>query len=124
MTGSFPSVKEENILALVQFAQLTTSSELCSVKTTKHDVLIPSGETNPEQTPNLSVDKVPVLFEPNPEQSWPTSLEIPETMTNITGGCSSHVDIQVTRNTCTQQPLAMELLDMLLFLCPSPKGTI
>lgn len=45
LTASLPSVKPENILALVQFIQSNAASELCSVKTTKRDVLIPSGKT-------------------------------------------------------------------------------
>ena len=71
----------------------------CSVRTTKHDVVISSGETvNIACRANARSSrsgKRPVLFEPSPEQSWPTGLEIPENLTSITGGSSSRVNIQV-----------------------------
>ena len=37
-----------------------------------------------ERTPDTN--KIPVLFEPDPEQSWPTGLDIPENLTSIAGG--------------------------------------
>ena len=99
MTSSFPTVKQENISALVQFIKSTTDSDICSVRTTKHDVVIPSGETVNiacrANTRSSRSGKRPVLFEPSPEQSWPTGLDIPENLTSITGGSSSRVNIQV-----------------------------
>ena len=99
MKSSFPTVKQENISALVQFIKSTTDSDICSVRTTKHDVVIPSGETVNiacrANTRSSSSGKRPVLFEPSPEQSWPTGLEIPENLTSITGGSSSRANIQV-----------------------------
>ena len=99
MKSSFPTVKQENISALVQFVKSTTDSDICSVRTTKHDVVIPSGETVNiacrANTRSSRSGKRPVLFEPSPEQSWSTGLDIPENLTSITGGSSSRVNIQV-----------------------------
>ena len=99
MKSSFPTVKQENITALVQFIQTTTGSDICSVKTTKRDIVIPSGETVKitcrANTRSSRGNEIPVLFEPDPEQSWPTGLDIPENLTSIAGGSSSRVNIQV-----------------------------
>ena len=66
MKSSFPTVKQENITALVQFIQTTTDSDICSVKTTKRDVVIPSGETVKitcrANTRSIRGNKIPVLF--------------------------------------------------------------
>ena len=66
MKSSFPTIKQENITALVQFIQTTTDSDICSVKTTKHDVIIQSGEmvriTCKANTRSRRGNKIPVFF--------------------------------------------------------------
>ena len=93
------TVEQENIAALVQFIQTATDSDICSVKTTKRDAVIPSGEkvkiTCRANTRCSRGNKIPVLFKPDPEQSWPTGLDIPENLTSIAGGSLSRVNIQV-----------------------------
>ena len=97
--STLQTVKQENITALVQFIQTATDSDICSVKTTKRDVVIPSGETVKitcrANTRSSRGNKISVLFEPDPEQSWPTGLETPESLTSIGGGSSSRVNIQI-----------------------------
>ena len=49
-----------------------------------------------ERTPDpAEAIKYQFFFEPDPEQSWPTGLDIPENLTSIAGGSSSRVNIQV-----------------------------
>ena len=97
--SSFPTVEQGNITALIEFIQSVTDSDICSVKTIKQDIVIPSGETRSitcrANTRSSSGNKIPALFEPNPEQSWPTGLEVLENLTSISGGSSSRVNIQV-----------------------------
>ena len=103
MAASFSTVKPNNIETLVEFMKSNQHSELCSVKTIKHDVLIPKGKTMSvtcrANTRSNKTSKLPVLFEPDPEQPWPTGLDINETLTNINGGVSSRVVIQVRNST-------------------------
>jgi hypothetical protein len=99
MRSSFPTVKQENITALLQFILSETDGDICSVKTTKNDITIPGGATIHiscrANSRTSRGSKIRVLFEPNPEQAWPTGLEIPDNLTSITSGNSSRVDIQV-----------------------------
>ena len=82
---------------------ISKQSELCLVKTIKHDVLIPKGNTVGVtcrvNTKSNTTNKPPVLFEPDPTQPWPTGLEVVETLTNISRGASSRVVIQVINST-------------------------
>lgn len=76
---SFPGVCYEKIQSLVNFMQAPSLEQLCAVKTIQKDVVIPSKTT-------LSVKcrantepvewRMPVLFEPSTEQSWPSGLRI------------------------------------------------
>ena len=83
LAKSFKQSDSKNINALVNFVQSSREPDLCAVKTSKKDVLIPKGQaariscrvnTGPVET------KIPVLFEPNEFENWPTGLEIPETL--------------------------------------------
>ncbi|CAB4033267.1 Hypothetical predicted protein [Paramuricea clavata] len=69
----------------------------------EHDVLIPQGKTVSvtcrANTRSNAASKLPVLFESDPEQPWPTCLEIEETLTNINSGFSSRVVIQARNST-------------------------
>ena len=73
------------------------SSDLCSVKTSKRDTLIPRGETKvvPCQTKiNATPGKSP-LFEPDFEPLLMSDLEVNQTPLNVPGGASCKVGIQV-----------------------------
>lgn len=45
MTASFSTVESKNVETLVELIQSNDSSEMCLVKRTKYDVLIPKGKT-------------------------------------------------------------------------------
>ena len=63
----FPTTKPSNVEALVNFIQLTSEQDLCSVKTSKRDVVIPKGKCLkiPCRVNLGPVDQlIPVLFEP------------------------------------------------------------
>ena len=102
MMASFPTVDSKNIKTRVELIKTNECSELCLVKTIKH-VLIPRGKTVSvtcrANTWSNAASKLPVLFEPDPEQPWPTGLEIEETLTNINSGISSRVVIQARNST-------------------------
>ena len=72
MAASFPTVDSKNIKTLVELIKTNECSELCLVKTIKHDVLIPQGKTVSvtcrANTRSNAASKLPVLFEPDPEQ--------------------------------------------------------
>ena len=78
MTATFPTVDSKNIKTLVKLIKTNECSELCLVKTIKHDVLIPQGKTVSvtcgANTRSNAASKLPVLFEPASEQPWPTQV--------------------------------------------------
>ena len=45
LCSSFPHAKQENVEALITLIRTTSPSELCSVKVTKGDVVVPKNET-------------------------------------------------------------------------------
>ena len=59
--------------ALVQFIKTEQPSELCMLKTTKRDIVIPQGQTV-RVSCHVNVgpleERLPVLVEPNPECHW------------------------------------------------------
>ena len=88
MTASFPDIESKDIKALVEPIKSNEHSELCLVKTVKHDVLIPKGNTVSvtcrANTRSNTTSKLLVLFEP---------------LTNISSGASSRLVIQVRNST-------------------------
>ena len=82
-------VGRKNVEALVEFIIAEKPGDLSVLKTTKKDVVIP-----PKQSVRISChvnvgpieDKLPVLFEPNPDWPWADGLEIPETLTTVSRG--------------------------------------
>ena len=102
LCSSFPNAKQENVEALITLIRTTTPSELCSLKVTKRDVVVPKNETVVETCSakvGLTESRLPVLFEPDIESPWPSGLEVPETLVTLRGGTSSRVAIRVTNNT-------------------------
>jgi len=101
LSSSLPNAKQENVKALIGLIRTNTPSELCSVKVTKRDVVVPKNETvavTCSVNTGPTESRLPVLFEPDVESPWPSGLEVPETLVTIRGGASSRVKIQV-RNT-------------------------
>lgn len=96
LTTSLPSAKQENVKALIGLIRTNISSELCRVKVTKKDVVVPKNET---VSTGPTESRLPELFEPDVELPWPTGLEVPETLVTLRGGTSSHIGIQVKNTT-------------------------
>ena len=96
--ASFPDIRCEKIQSLVNFIQAPSTEQLCFVKTIKQDVVIPQKTTvSVKCRANTGpVEKrIPVLFEPNSEQSWPSGLEISEELLTIPHGSSCRLQINV-----------------------------
>jgi len=99
---SLPDAKQENVEPLINFIRTSSPNELCSVKVTKRNVVIPKNET---VVVTCSVNtgpiesRLPVLFEPDIESLWPPGLVISETSVNLKGGASSHAVIQMANTT-------------------------
>ena len=74
LNSSLPNAKQESVKALIGLIRTNTPSELCSVKVTKRDVVVPKNET---VAVTCSVNtgpvesRLPVLFEPDVESPWP-----------------------------------------------------
>ena len=96
--ASFPDIRCEKIQSLVNFIQAPSPEQLCFVKTIKQDVVIPQKTTvSVKCRANTGpVEKrIPVLFEPNSEQSWPSGLEISKELLTIPHGSSCRLQINV-----------------------------
>ena len=112
LSSSFVGVDRGNIEALVDFIRAEKRTELSEIMTTKKDTVIP-----PNQSVRVSchvsigsiAERIPVLFEPNPEWPWPDSLEVPETLTTVSRG--SRFNIQV--NNPTKHPIILRKRTML-----------
>ena len=106
LSSSMVGVERDRVEALVEFLKAERPTELSVLKTTKRDIVIP-----PAQSVRVSChvnvgpieDRIPVLFEPNPEWPWSDGLEVPETLTTISRG--SRVNIQV--NNPTRHPIVL-----------------
>ena len=100
VSAFLPVAKQENVEASINFIRTSSPSELCSVKVTKRNVVIPKNET---VVVTCSVNtgpvesRLPVLFEPAIDHAspWPPELVIPERLVNLKGGASSRVGIQM-----------------------------
>ena len=103
MKASFMK-KPQRVEVLVNFIQsnVLNSGDLCSVKTSKRDTLIPRGETKVVQCRaniNATPGKFPVLFEPDIEPLLMSDLEVNRALLNVPGGASCKVGIQVSNST-------------------------
>ena len=70
LSTSLPSAKQENVKALIGLIRTNTSSELCRVKVTKKDVVVPKNETmvvSCSVSTGPTESRLPVLFEPDVE---------------------------------------------------------
>ena len=82
--------------------QSRNQSDLCLIKTMKHDTIIP-----PRQSQSVTcrantgpVERTtPVMFEPDESNPWPSGLEISETLLTVKKGKSSQVEIDIVNNT-------------------------
>ena len=102
VNSAFTDLNENDSQALVNFIQEAKEVELCSVKTTKRNVIIPKGETVkiPCRVNTGPVERrIPVLFEPEATAPWPSGLEVAESLLIIDRGKSSQVNIEVVNST-------------------------
>ena len=97
--SSFPFESPTQASALVNFIQTNTQSELCTLKTGKNKVLIPKRGTMKvpcrANTGEIKT-RTPVLFEPDLGMSWPSGLEVGETLVQLKQGKSSKINIEVS----------------------------
>ena len=86
---------------LVQFITSEPVKELATVKSRKQDLVVPRRESIivPCRATVGPVSKIPVLFELDPNYSWPSGLEMPETQVTVAGGSTCRVNIRVDNPT-------------------------
>ena len=99
MKDSFRSLKDEDVKQFVNFIQTQEPSEICSLKNSKKDILIPSGKSVKVscRANTGGLDKrTPVIFEPNEAAPWPDGLSIPETVLCVKPGKSCTASVEVT----------------------------
>ena len=87
--------------ALVQFITSEPAKELATVKSRKQDTVIPRGQSVIVlcRAAIGPVGKLPVLFELDPNQSWPSGFEIPGTQVTVAGGSRCGVNIRLDNPT-------------------------
>jgi len=102
LSASFNKKISPNIPKLVNFLQSTKKQELCDLRTIKKDVVIPKSSfvtvTCRANTSYID-ERTPAYFEPDPLRSWPSGLEINETLVTLQPGNSSRIDIEVYNDT-------------------------
>lgn len=97
--ASFPDIHFAKVQSLVSFIQAPSPEQLCLIKTTKHDMVIPSRTTvtvKCRANTGPVAERIPVLFEPSIEPSWPSGLEISEELLTIPHGSTCRVQIKVS----------------------------
>ena len=101
LTSSLTGVGRGKVEVLVQFITSEPVKELATVKSRKEDIVIPRGQSIivPCRATVGSVSKILVLFELDPNHSWPSGLEIPETQVTVAGGSTCRVNIRVDNPT-------------------------
>ena len=99
MKDSLRSSKDEDVKQFVNFIQTQKPSEICSLKSSKRDILIPSGKSVKiscrANTGRLD-KRTTVIFEPDEKAPWPDGLSIPETVLCVKPGKSCTVSVEVT----------------------------
>ena len=97
LSSSLTGVEKEKVEALVNLIKTESAKELCSIKSRKQDTLIPKGQSVIVSCRAAigPVGKIPVLFELDPDSSYPSDLEIPETQLTVTGASTCRVNIRV-----------------------------
>jgi len=101
LTSSLTGVERGKVEALVQFITSEPAKELATVKSRKQDTVIPRGQSVIVlcRAAVGPVGKLPVLFELDPNQSWPSGLEIPWTQVTVAGGSRCGVNIRLDNPT-------------------------
>ncbi|CAB4016615.1 Retrovirus-related Pol poly from transposon [Paramuricea clavata] len=100
--SSFVGLDNGAAQALINFVQSADSDYLCNVKTSKRDVVIPSGkQVNIQCRVNTGpiCGTTPVLFEPDETMPWPSCLEINETLLTVKKGKTNFIEVQANNPT-------------------------
>ena len=99
---SFHQSRDSDIQALISIIRATNSDELCFVKSAKKAHTIPAGQTIrlPCRANTGPIHrKTPVIFEQDELATWPSGLEVHESLTTIKEGDVTILSINVTNNT-------------------------
>ena len=99
--ASFQDLDEIVLLDLIKLIQGTKADSLCTIKSSKRDVLIPAKRTvqvNCRASTGPVEEAMPVLFEPDELTPWPQGLAIHETVTTVRGS-TSKIKIDVINKT-------------------------
>jgi len=102
MMKSFHRSKDSDIRALMSIIHATNSDELCLVKSTKKLHVVPAGQTVrlPCRANTGPIHrKTPVIFEPDELATWPSGLEVHESLTTVKEGDATILSINMTNNT-------------------------
>ena len=103
LVTTFPAASQSKVEALVSLIQDASSdNDVGTVRTSKHNVVVPKQSSavitcrvnhGPVST------RMPVLFEPDELEPWPPGLVIPERLTAVKPGKSSHIQVGVMNST-------------------------
>ena len=102
LIGCFPTTQPSNVEALVNIIQSTSEQDLCSVKTSKRNVVIPKGKCLkiPCRVNHSPVDQLTtVLFEPEETSPWPSGLTFNETLLSVKPGKSNRIHVEAINTT-------------------------
>ena len=98
----FPAAAENNVRALFNFIRAADCLDLCSVKTSKSDFVIPKGESLkiPCRVNHSPVDqRVPVLFEPEETAPRSSSLMFSDILLSVKPEKSGQIYVQAVNTT-------------------------
>ena len=101
LTSSLTGVERGKVEALVQFITPEPAKQLATVKSSKQDTVIPRGQSVIVSCRAAvgPVSKILVLFALDPNQYWPSGLEIPGTQVTVAGGSTYRDNIRVDNPT-------------------------
>ncbi|KAL9967048.1 hypothetical protein ACROYT_G025206 [Oculina patagonica] len=103
VNDSFPSVKEGEARALVNFIQsMDDEADTSMLRVGRQNIRVPPGETVRVKCQvhfGLLEEDLPVVFEPKEEGAWPEGLEVKGCLHRIPPGSSSRMYVLVCNNT-------------------------
>ena len=100
--ASFQDLDEIVLLDLIELIQGTKADRLCTIKSSKRDVVIPAKRTvqvNCRANTGPVEEAMAVLFEPDELTPWPQGLAIHEMVTTVKRGSTSKIKIDVISKT-------------------------
>ncbi|KAK3720025.1 hypothetical protein QZH41_005170 [Actinostola sp. cb2023] len=100
---AFSALKQDDTETFINLIQQhTIPNELCTLKTSKRDVIIPKQQSlkiTCRADTGPVAESIPVLFEPDELCHLPQGLEVPEALLTLTKGKTNIVDIEVLNTT-------------------------